>query len=336
MGSVKSDGQYNYDAQIKANESNEKIAAENLEYQREQLAETQKMNEYQMAKDEKIMQREDTAIQRQVADARNAGISPLASGMVGQAGSSGSAGNNLLQTSALHNDYHAEPASKAGDYAMKFNALISMSDALNKLGQNLNNTWNISGQNALRQAQMVNMKDEHNWRKVTEPISLRQLQLQNTKDENYLYDTGKERAYNEKYGLNRGMTDYERLIRIFLNGRGTSSINGNLSALGLSDSVNYSVPSNITLDDFKGLFSTSKGSPAMDAIGGMQKELIDKAIDETKDAVSGLIKDSEVGKKVKDFKERVDSWNQYWDNYKDTLKKGYNRVKNFFNPQHGM
>lgn len=331
MGTHKSDGQYNYDAQVKANESNEKIAAENLEYQREQLAETQKMNEYQMAKDEKIMQREDTAIQRQVADARNAGISPLASGMVGQAGSSGTAGNNLLQTSALHNDYHAEPASKAGDYAMKFNALISMSDALNKLGQNLNNTWNISGQNALRQAQMVNMNDEHNWRKVTEPISLRSMQLQNTKDENYLYDTGKERAYNEKYGINRGMGEYERLARTFLNGRGSSSIKGNLSALGLSDNVNFSVPSNITLDDIKSFLMPNTKKPADTALGGIQKDITDKAISTTEQALNDFMRGTTITKTKEDFDNSINWW-------KDKRDKAINWLKkhNVKKPQHGM
>lgn len=331
MGTHKSDGQYNYDAQVKANESNEKIARENLEYQREQLAETQKMNEYQIAKDEKIMQREDTAIQRQVADARTAGISPLASGMVGQAGSSGSAGNNLLQTPALHNDYHAEPASKAGDYAMKFNALISMSDALNKLGQNLNNTWNISGQNALRQAQMVNMNDEHNWRKVTEPISLRSMQLQNTKDENYLYDTGKERAYNEKYGINRGMGEYERLARTFLNGRGSSSIKGNLSALGLSDNVNFSVPSNITLDDIKSFFMPNTKKPADTALGGIQKDITDKAISTTEQALNDFMRGTTITKTKEDFDNSINWW-------KDKRDKAINWLKNHNvkKPQSGM
>ena len=328
MGSKKSQGEYNYEAQVEANKTNENIAHENLDYQRETAAEQKRMNDYQIALNEKVMQREDTAIQRQVADARAAGVSPLAAGTVGQA----QTGSSLMQPSApssLHNDYRANPAAKAGDdYEFKFRALTQISDALSQLAGNLNNTSSTASQNALRYAQIADMDEDSYWKAITMPLEIQSRRLDNTTKENYLYDSAKERAYNEKYGLNRGMTEYERLARTFLNGRGSDIIKGNLSALGTSSPAEFSVPRNFTFDDLKAFFTGGSSSPAaqaLDKIGKAQTNVSTIGSQIAKSAIKSL--SDSIKNKHEENKQRIkDSFRSA----ADSVKNAYNKAKNWF------
>ena len=93
-------------------ESNEKIANDNLDYQRENL-------DYQKALQERLFQREDTNIQRQVSDARAAGVSPLAIGL--QGGSAGSA----IETQALNNSNRVDMMSGMSTDAQRAEMLIN-------------------------------------------------------------------------------------------------------------------------------------------------------------------------------------------------------------------
>lgn len=85
-------GAMNLGSTIATNKSNEKIASQNLDFQKENL-------EYQKDLQQQIFEREDTAYQRKVNDLIAAGINPAVAAI-----GSGSAAGSVVSTQALHND----------------------------------------------------------------------------------------------------------------------------------------------------------------------------------------------------------------------------------------
>lgn len=85
-------GAMNLGSTIITNQANEKVAKQNLDFQKENL-------EYQKDLQQQIFEREDTAYQRKVSDLIAAGINPAVA-----ATGSGSAAGSVVSTQALHND----------------------------------------------------------------------------------------------------------------------------------------------------------------------------------------------------------------------------------------
>lgn len=85
-------GAMNIGSTLLTNQANERIASENLAFQKENL-------EYQKELQQQIFEREDTAYQRKVDDLIKAGINPAVA-----AGGSGSAAGSIVSTQAPHND----------------------------------------------------------------------------------------------------------------------------------------------------------------------------------------------------------------------------------------
>lgn len=107
-------GAMNLGSTLITNQSNEKVASQNLSFQKENL-------EYQKALQQQIFEREDTAYQRKVNDLIAAGINPAVA-----ATGSGSAAGSVVNTQAPHNDMRYQ--------APQFN-LGSVLDTLSSLEQ---------------------------------------------------------------------------------------------------------------------------------------------------------------------------------------------------------
>lgn len=90
-------GLINYFSGQDANNTNKKIARENLQLQREQF-------EYQKKLQQEIFAREDSAHQREVTDLRAAGINPLATANGGQ----GAAAGSVVPLTEMQNNYEAK------------------------------------------------------------------------------------------------------------------------------------------------------------------------------------------------------------------------------------
>lgn len=114
LGSSLVTGAMNLGSTIATNKSNEKIAEQNLAFQRENL-------EYQKDLQQQIFEREDTAYQRKVNDLVKAGINPAV-----VATGSGSSAGSVVSTQAPHNDMRYQ--------APQFN-LGSVLDTLKSLKQ---------------------------------------------------------------------------------------------------------------------------------------------------------------------------------------------------------
>lgn len=120
-------------AAAKASKKQSQIAQQNLQMQQQE-------NEYQHQLQNTIMEREDNAIQRQVADSRAANISPLAN--MSGAQSSGAAG---IQTSAPQNQDQVTPDERL---ASVFKGVTAMSGIVQTLAQ----LKNLNAQTAQTQA----------------------------------------------------------------------------------------------------------------------------------------------------------------------------------------
>lgn len=102
-------------------ESNEKIANQNLDFQREKL-------KYDMDLQQQIFQREDTAYQRTVNDMRKAGVSPL---MMQGTNSAGEA----IATTAPYNDMHYDYMTGVSSDVDKLSAAINAMSAISNLSK---------------------------------------------------------------------------------------------------------------------------------------------------------------------------------------------------------
>lgn len=130
--------QANKDAVDAQNKSNERIAQENLAFQRENL-------DYQKALQQKIFDREDSSYERTVSDMRKAGLSPLTMNGTNAAG-------EAIATTPLENQYQANAYTnrQARDFSFIGNAMQS---ALN----NYATLTNLKQQQEMYQAQISNI-----------------------------------------------------------------------------------------------------------------------------------------------------------------------------------
>lgn len=123
---TKQTNQANWDIAKMTNESNERIARENLAFQRENL-------DYQKSLQQTLFDREDSAYQRTVSDMRAAGISPLV--MQGTNGA-----GEAVATTPLQNDYRAQTGApmQAADMSSLANlgtGLVSFLSSIEQLKQ---------------------------------------------------------------------------------------------------------------------------------------------------------------------------------------------------------
>lgn len=186
-------------------ESNEKIASDNLDYQRENL-------DYQKALQERLFQREDTNIQRQVADARAAGVSPLAIGL--QGGSAGTA----IETQALNNSNHVDMMSGMTTDAQKAAMLIN---AISSVSSTISQVQGITRQKLENEYLQRTLDSRVNYQYGTEILQSYERADARTKA-----------YYNQLYGIHSGMSDTEKKIRLLKGALGLDSglrdYNGNV------------------------------------------------------------------------------------------------------------
>lgn len=256
------------------NESNEKIAAENLAYQRE-------WNDYQMSLNEQIMQREDTAIRRQVADARAAGVSPLAASNVGQA----QTGTSVQTGSSLHNDMKYESgANPVLEKLQTLNQFVGIAGSISSQIQDLSTAF-------LRKDMLTEQ--------------LKGQKYSNAYRAGELYDRAKSRAYGEYYGLDNSMSEKERLIRVLgkdlLNlGGSDESLPGRLNPLDPLSAVTFPSPIHLTSSQIKDYLASmsQSGSPVKQFVEG-GKEGVKKTAELAEDALVDLIE--EANKKLNEY-----------------------------------
>lgn len=242
------------------NETNHMIAQENLAYQRE-------WNDYQKSLNEQIMQREDTAIQRQVADARAAGISPLAASNVGQA----QTGTSVQTGSPLENTFRRESGSSP--LLENLQALNTAVGAFSSLQSSIENIQNMSLKRDLLSAQLQGQRYSNDYRGGE------------------LYDRAYSRAYNEKYGLTIGMSERERLIRTFLvdilGVKGSSDfVSGKLNPLDdNSTTIDFPSPTHLTSQQIKQFVGALKKSNLqVDSLLDVASSAVDTLVNDVKDA----------------------------------------------------
>lgn len=130
MGSGQDSDTYRKKLEI---ESNEKIAAQNLAFQKEKF-------QYDKDLQQQLFNREDTSYQRTVADMRSAGVSPLAMQGVDGAG-------EAIQTQAPHNDMVYDYMSGMSTDAEKFNNLLGAVGAISSLMQQTQQVRSLRLQN---------------------------------------------------------------------------------------------------------------------------------------------------------------------------------------------
>lgn len=251
------------------NESNESIARENLEYQRE-------WNEYQKSLNEQIMQREDTAIQRQVADARAAGVSPLAASNVGQA----QTGTSVQAGAPLNNSMRYE--SGANPVLEKLQAISSIVSTAGNISQQIQDLSTAWLRKDMLSAQLQGQRYSNDYRAGE------------------LYDRAYERSYNRHYGLTSNMSEKERLLRTLavdmLGAKGSgSSVQGYLNPLDPNSAVSFPSPTHITGAQIKQFFS-DENSPARQMLSA-GTDTLKKVVETADNAMADVIQ--EVNDKVR-------------------------------------
>lgn len=176
----------------KTNEINEKIAKQNLEFQKEN-------QDYNRALNEEIFNRADTAHQREVEDLRKAGLNPLIN-------TSGNEIGNATPTETIKNEYQHQDIGN-------LSAFNSISDLINQLqnfqiGIDYGREQKAKADSATAQATVdkqtaldkINMSHLDKWTK------------------NLLFkDLMRENEYNSYFSINKGMSEEERTSRILAN-----------------------------------------------------------------------------------------------------------------------
>lgn len=286
------------DAQFEANQINKKVAEDNLEYQKEHNREVM---DYQKAYDEKVMAREDTAIQRQASDARSAGISPLAMNGLGAA-SSGS--NMSASVSAPHNDYHHQAIQYQDEFAERLANIKQMVDMTNSLISTVNSTTSTASSNALRSAQEALARQTYNDNEVSSPYRFSQLVYDQEMRKLALSDAYREDEYNNRYGVTRNMSEGERLVTRGLHALGIKTTKDLQRELSNGDTIRYSTPVDFTLRDVFNAYKAMNADP--------KKQNLTSSLDDVKNDLT---------------KQAVDAMNQAVEKMSDNpIIKGYNKT----------
>lgn len=200
--------QANKDINADVNASNERIANQNLEFQRENL-------EYQKALQQQIFEREDTAYERTVQDMRNAGLSPLSMQSTNGAG-------EAIATNALHNDFQAQgyQAQKANTGEIVANALGA---GLAQLSEQIYQRDNLRAQAEKTQAEAENIKINNGYQALLLEEQLRGARVGNARNFQDLFDKGRQIDYEQHFGIVGGMTEMERTAQILAKSLGFST-----------------------------------------------------------------------------------------------------------------
>lgn len=237
----------------------------------EQMAFARDQDEYQRALQERIFGREDTAIQRQAADSRAAGISPLA-GITG--GSTQGVYNGASQPSA--------PA-LTSPTMQGYTAQRPDLSAISQIGQE------VMQYASLRQdIKRKILENEYLERSLDARVD--SAEYDKLTKYGYLFDTSKDRWANDFYGLSKNMSEKERIARILItgifgHGQSTVPVSTTLGANGLGDNISFSSPRNLSADDIKNVFKfvtsggITGGSPSTQSFFNITNG-VDKSFDD--------------------------------------------------------
>ena len=180
----------NSDAVKAQNASNEKIAAQNLQFQRENL-------DYQKALQQKIFDREDSSYARTVADMRAAGLNPLTMNGTNQAGA-------VVPTEPLHNEYQA--AAFTGRQPKNFSWIAQ-----------LPSYYDIKKQKAeadIATGEAKFNEDTEDDRKAALRAELQMKILQNISQQYDNADKFRRELFDSYFEINSGMSEKERSNKI--------------------------------------------------------------------------------------------------------------------------
>lgn len=179
------------------NESNERIANQNIEFQRENL-------EYQKALQQQLFEREDTSYQRTVDDMRSAGLSPLSMQNTNGAG-------EAIATNAINNNMQYQKSQAFEDLGNSLMNLASNGVQLDLLRS--------QAKKARSEASIAETEDEikkfdimfNGIEKIQDLLSKSTL---NRSQKLQLENDLRQAQYNNLFGIVNGMTDKERSAAI--------------------------------------------------------------------------------------------------------------------------
>lgn len=177
------------------NSTNQNIANQNLDFQRENL-------DYEKALQQQIFAREDNAYQRTVNDMRLAGLNPLS--MQGTNGA-----GEAIATEPMHNDYQAQ------------NVMNGVFDILNQYMNLANNTTVSNAQSNLINAQADSARVEAKYKEAMLLKELDSLDLDNAgkafsnerSNIAWLNDINNY-AFNRQFGVSDNMPEWLKAINI--------------------------------------------------------------------------------------------------------------------------
>lgn len=194
LGSVTS-GLFGYFGNKETNKTNEGIANQNLQFQRENL-------DYEKALQKEIFQREDTAYQRTVNDMRLAGLNPLS--MQGTNGA-----GEVIATEPQHNDFQFQ------------NQLAGVFDTMNAFMNMKNNTSLSNAQANLINAQADNQRIKN---KYEEDILINALESSNLENVGKKFRNERDNvawlndinnyAFNRQFGVSDNMPEFAKMLNI--------------------------------------------------------------------------------------------------------------------------